>query len=83
MDVELDTVLREVVAFLEIQTKGRIPISADTDMAKDLNLDSLAVMDLLMALEDKFDVSLPLNNLAEIRTVSDLASSIVDLKKSS
>ena len=40
-----------------------------SEIARDLKLDSLAVMDLLMVLEDKFDVSIPLNMVAEITTV--------------
>jgi acyl carrier protein len=39
-------------------------------------MDSLAVMDLMMELEDKFDVSIPLNQLAEIQTVGDLADAV-------
>jgi acyl carrier protein len=41
-----------------------------------LKLDSLAVMDLMMELEEKFDVTIPLNLVAEIRTVGDLAEAI-------
>jgi acyl carrier protein len=39
-------------------------------------MDSLQVMDLMMELEDKFDVSIPLNLVAEIRTVGDLAEAV-------
>jgi len=82
-EVDLQSVIGDVIGSLGEQIKHRVEVTADTDIARDLNLDSLAIMDLLMALEDKFDVSIPLNNLAEIRTVRDLAGAIVDLKKAS
>ncbi|MCW5729766.1 MAG: acyl carrier protein [Alphaproteobacteria bacterium] len=69
------------MTFLNDQTKRRYEITESTNMARDLNLDSLAVMDVLLALEDKFDVSIPINHLAEIQTVSDLARTIIDIKK--
>ncbi|TXH34842.1 MAG: acyl carrier protein [Rhodospirillaceae bacterium] len=61
--------------------KGDAPITMDTDIAQDLNMDSLAVMDLMMELEDKFDVSIPLNMVPEIVSVGQLAQTILDSKK--
>ena len=81
MDLSYEAILKEVIQFLEEQTKRQYPIAENTNMARDLNLDSLAVMDVLLALEDKFDVSIPINHLAEIQTVSDLARTIVEMKK--
>ena len=40
---------------------GEKPITGETNIAHDLAIDSLAVMDIVMALEDQFDVSIPLN----------------------
>lgn len=48
-------------------------INADTDLVADLGLDSLQVMKLLEAVEDHFDISIPLNILPDIRTVKDFA----------
>ena len=41
--------------------------------------DSLAHMELVSSLEDRFDVSLPINLIAEIRTVDQLADTILTL----
>jgi len=38
-------------------------------------------MDLMMELEEKFDVSIPLNLLPEVRTVGDLTATIRKLKE--
>ncbi len=40
---------------------------------RDLGLDSVAVMDLVMAVEDEFDLVFPLDRLGEVETVDDLA----------
>jgi len=49
-------------------------ITAGTDIMRDLKLDSLAVMDFIMALETRFDTLIPVDGMAELRTVGDLAS---------
>ena len=76
-----DDVLADIVATLLPFKKSDIEITAATDIARDLNMDSLAVMDLLMELEDKFDVSIPLNMVPEIATVGQLAQTVIDSKK--
>ena len=37
-------------------------------------------MDMVMELEDSFDVSIPMNVVAEIHTVDQLADTILDLR---
>ncbi|HYH19639.1 MAG TPA: acyl carrier protein [Azospirillum sp.] len=60
--------------------QGRQGVGPETNITKELGLDSLAVMNFVMALEDRFDVSIPMDRLAEIETVDDLATAIADLK---
>lgn len=76
-----DEVLNTVATALEPFRKGGAPITVDTDISQDLNLDSVAVLDLLMELEEKFDVSIPLNLVPEIRTVGELAETVRKLKE--
>lgn len=54
-------------------------ITGATVISKDLSIDSLAVMDMVMDLEDRFDVSIPMNVVAEIHTVDELADTILAL----
>jgi len=54
-------------------------IRGATVISKDLSIDSLAVMDMVMELEDRFDVSIPMNVVAEIQTVDELADTILSL----
>ena len=51
----------EVARVLEPFRRHETPITRDTDITADLDLDSLAVMNLLMQVEEKFDISIPLN----------------------
>ena len=66
-----------VVALLGGSTRaGDTAITSETVIAEDLTMDSLQVMDLMMELEDRFDVSIPLNLVPEIATVGQLADTI-------
>lgn len=76
-----DEILNDIVQLLEPYRKTVAPIAATTDISRDLNLDSLAVMDFIMELEEKFDISIPLNLVPEIQTVGDLAATIARIKK--
>lgn len=46
---------------------------------RDLGLDSVAVMDLVMAVEDQYEVIFPLERLAEIETIDDLTRVVCGL----
>jgi acyl carrier protein len=68
-------VVSKLIEFLVPLTEGRVPvITADTELTGQLMLDSLKVMDLIVAVEDEYDISVPINALAEIRTVGELAT---------
>ena len=58
--------IREIVA-------QDVAIDENSDLISDLEFDSLKVMNLMEAIEDRYDISVPLNLLADIRTVKDLA----------
>ena len=51
-------------------------LDENTDLLTDLGLDSLAVMRLVEAVEDEFDLAVPLNILAEVRTIKDFAEQL-------
>jgi acyl carrier protein len=56
-------------------------INAETDLVADLGLDSLKVMKLVETVEDRFDISIPLNILPDVRTVSDFVVQIEKISK--
>jgi acyl carrier protein len=51
-------------------------ITPDTNIADDLGADSLDVVDMLMSLEDEFDVEIPDEDVEKIQTVGDLVAYI-------
>ncbi|MEF3167890.1 MAG: acyl carrier protein [Deltaproteobacteria bacterium] len=70
-------ILHRTRSILEGFAKTRMPVQAeeireDTEIAKDLGLDSLQVMEVVSEIEDAFDITFPVNELFEIRTVRDL-----------
>ena len=81
MEVSQADIVREIATLLEPFRKDATPITGETDIARDLNLDSLSMMDFIMELEEKFDVSIPLNLVPDIQTVADLAGTIHRIKK--
>lgn len=69
-----------IAAALEEVLGRPVSITDDTSIVKDLGLDSLAVMNFIMALEDEYDISMPLDRIAEVDTVGDLARAVETLR---
>ena len=51
-------------------------ITVDTDLQEDLGADSLDVVDLLMSIEDEFEVEVPDEEIENIKTVGALVNYI-------
>ena len=47
-------------------------ITLDTSLVDDLGADSLDVVELVMTLEDEFDMEIPDEDITEVRTVGDV-----------
>ncbi len=52
----------------------------ETNIAEDLGADSLDVVELLMAIEDEFEVEVPDEEIENIKTISDLVKYIENNK---
>jgi acyl carrier protein len=66
-----EDILAIVTELIKPLTAPGRSIQEDTDLVSDLEFDSLKVMNLIEQVEDRFDVSVPLNILPDIRTVRD------------
>ena len=64
--------LEQIVSILRPLADDGLEITGDTDLAADLSLDSLKIMEVLEEIEDRFDISVPINILPDIRTVGDV-----------
>lgn len=80
LDTDYAATLRDISAVLSSIAGKSHAITAETNIVRDLGLDSLAVMNFIMALEERFDVSVPLDRVAEIETVGDLARTLNELR---
>ncbi len=54
-------------------------VTPETRFAEDMNFDSLIVMEFVASVEDKFDISMPLNILPDIATVRDFGVALEKL----
>lgn len=73
---EYDRVLSELKRELTSFTQGRVAVDEDTELVGHLKLDSLQIMNLLLFIEDRYDISIPVSILPDVRTVKDLAMKI-------
>lgn len=70
-------VLEKVVAILAEQFDvEESKIAEDTNLQEDLGADSLDVVDLLMSIEDEFEIEIPDEEIENIRTVGALVAYI-------
>ena len=74
-------ILPHLLDTLQPFAKENVPVNENTELVAGLGLDSLQIMQLLVKIEDQFDISIPLNNLPNIRTVQDLGQEIENLLK--
>lgn len=51
-------------------------MTMDTNIARDLGADSLDVVELLMSIEDEFEVEIPDEEIENIKTIGDLTEYI-------
>jgi acyl carrier protein len=70
----------EIAAIFEQVLERPVCIEDDTDIVEDLGMDSLGVMNFVMAIEDYYDLSIPLDRVAQIQTVGDLIRAVQDLR---
>ncbi|OPY89393.1 MAG: Meromycolate extension acyl carrier protein [Syntrophus sp. PtaU1.Bin208] len=68
----------KIAEILKPKAKKELEITEDTDLVDDLFLDSLEVMEILLEIEDTYDISVPVNILPDIRTVRDV---VLQIKK--
>ena len=79
-ELVVDLTVREIGRAAESVLGKPVTVTAGSDIARDLSVDSLALMNIVMELEDRFDLSIPLDRMADVQTVGQLAALIDDLR---
>ncbi|MCH8895025.1 MAG: acyl carrier protein [Proteobacteria bacterium] len=77
MSIGYDKVLAAAVSIVSRLVQADTELSADTELQEDVGMTSLQVMDMVLEIEEEFDISFPLNRLPDIQTIKDLAQEIV------
>jgi acyl carrier protein len=80
MQDSLGDIRETIFNTLRSSTQKPIVLSDQTNIVNDLGLDSVAVMDFVMEIEDRLDISVPLDRIAEIETLGHLIHTVRDLK---
>ena len=71
-----DEILARLSRHLEQIVGPDVSIDENSELVTQLGLDSVKVLDVILEIEDDFDISVPMNLLADVRTVRDLAQVI-------
>jgi acyl carrier protein len=68
-----------VIEVLKNVSRRPIEPTLTSDLVADLGFDSLQVLELVAELEDRFDVSIPLNDVPATRTVAQVVAQVAAL----
>lgn len=75
-----DLVFRKICSLLEPLNQKGAKLARETDLIADLEIDSVAVLDVVMDIEDSYDISIPVNTISETRTIGELVDAIHAIK---
>ncbi len=79
MTLQAATVEKAVRDALKVVRPGGGPVAGGADLVREVGLDSVRVMDLMMEIEDRLDISVPVELLADARTIDQLCAGIIRL----
>ena len=72
--VDNKDIMDAVYELLQQHNPRDISLRPETKITSELNVDSVEVMDLVMEIEQKFDIDIPISMLSDVETIGDLAS---------
>jgi len=67
-----EEVLNKLCHILQTRARGTAALHENMVLTADLELDSAQLMELVLEIEEEFDISVPLNILPEVQTIRDL-----------
>jgi len=80
MESVTDLTVHQIGRTASMVMQRPLDVTASSDIGRDLGVDSLTLMNIVMELEDFFELSIPLDRLADVETVGDLAALINELR---
>lgn len=79
MSPEQMEIFEKIKELLKPYNPENRPILMSSGIVSDLEVDSVAVFDLVMGLEDFYDISIPMEMVSDIKTVGELVNAIIQL----
>ncbi len=73
---DYQAIVTQVYGFIQPLLDDPKPLTEATDLISDLSLDSLRIMNLIGEAEDHYDISIPINDLPQLRTIKDFARAL-------
>ncbi|KOT79726.1 acyl carrier protein [Streptomyces rimosus subsp. pseudoverticillatus] len=77
-DTDILNTLAKIVE--EVAGVASAEVTAEKSFTDDLDIDSLLMVEITVAVEDRFEVQIPDNRSAELKTVGDLVGYIADYR---
>lgn len=75
-----DLIFQKVCSLLAPYNRNEIALTRSTNIVSDLEVDSVAVFDLIMEVEDAYDITFPMETVSDMKSVGDLVDTIRALK---
>jgi acyl carrier protein len=72
MNDEANALYRDLCTILERYAPEGVDLTPSTELSGDLNIDSVTAMDMIMEIEDKFGIDIPMNLVSDLRNLQDL-----------
>lgn len=79
-EVSQEAILKLLCQRLASLAKVDFEITSETNLITQLAIDSIKLLNLIMEIEDNFDISVPVNALTDVVTVRNLADLIYRIK---
>ncbi|MEX1252152.1 MAG: acyl carrier protein [Hyphomonas sp.] len=79
MKLDQASLFDEISKVLSARSHTGITITPETRIGADLEIDSVEIFDIVMELEDLYDISFPIEQASNIDTVRDLVATIRQL----
>lgn len=81
IEADDDLVFRKICSLLDPLNQKGVKLTRQTDLVADLEIDSVSVLDIVMDIEDSYDLSIPVNTISETRTIGELVDAIHVIKE--
>ena len=78
-----DEIMQLLCDRLSSLTNSNVQITPETNLISQLSIDSIKLLNLIMEIEDTFDVSIPINALTDVQTVRELVDLVYKIKTAS